>query len=336
MTEAPAFLIETSNHGAVAGDVLSDALRVFRVTGAALLRGEFTEPWAWEAPPADAVAAMLHPGATRMMILHIVAEGSCWVEADGAGRVELNPGSLVGFPHGQAHRMGAGTGATPVPVAELFPPQPWAEPPMLRHGADGALTRIICVYLYCDELLFNPFLANLPPVLIVRSHEETAGRWLDASLRYLVVEAQDKRPGSGCLVARLTELLFIEILRHHIAELSGQGTGWLAALGDRHLARALAACHSRPAHRWTAHELARQTGLSRSALVERFHRILHTSPMRYLALWRLQLAAQALQSTDKSITAITAEVGYGSEEAFSRAFKRASGQSPALWRRERR
>ncbi len=341
MTATPESLTErTFRDGVVPGpagsDVLSDALRVFRVTGAALLRGEFTAPWAWDAPPASALAELLHPGATRVMLLHIVAEGSCWVEAEGLPRRTLPEGSIVGFPLGDAHRMGAGEGAECVPVASLFPPPPWTELPVLHHGENGAMTRLVCVYLRCDELLSNPILSNLPALLVVPPGEEATSRWIEASVPYIIAEASAGRPGGACLVSRLTELLFIEILRRHIASLRGGGTGWLAALGARYLARALAVLHARPEHAWTVSGLARHTGLSRSALTQRFHHMLDTSPMRYLTLWRLQLGAQALQTTGKSLAAIAGEVGYGSEEAFSRAFKRDTGESPAAWRRVRR
>ena len=176
----------------------------------------------------------------------------------------------------------------------------------------------------------------VPPLLVVAPDDQPASRWIEASVPYIVAEATSGRPGGACLVSRLTELLFIEILRRHIAGLHAGDTGWLAALGDRFLARALAALHARPAHAWTVAELARHAGLSRTALVQRFNRILDAAPMRYLALWRLQLGAQALLNTDKSIAVVAQEVGYGSEEAFSRAFKRHTAVAPATWRHARR
>lgn len=341
MTEASDSLIETTFRddavpGPAGSDVLSDVLRVFRVTGAALLRGEFKAPWAWQAPPASAIAAMLHPGAARVMLMHIVAEGSCWVEVDGMPRRQLAQGAIVGFPLGSAHRMGAGDAAACVPMTSLVPAPPWTELPVLVHGENGTMTRIVCVYLRCDELPFNPIMASLPPLLVVAPDEHAASRWIEASVPYIVAEATSGRPGGACLVSRLTELLFIEILRRHIAGLRDTDTGWLAALGDRYMARALAALHARPAHPWTVAELARHAGLSTTALAQRFHRILDATPMHYLALWRLQLGAQALTGTDKSIAAIADEVGYGSEAAFSRAFKHLTGASPGAWRGARR
>ncbi|GLQ53685.1 AraC family transcriptional regulator [Devosia nitrariae] len=339
MTETSDFLTEKPGIGeAVPGpsgtDVLSEILRVFRVTGAALLRAEFSAPWGCDNPPASAVASLLHPGATRLIIFHIVAEGTCWIEVDGEERRVLHEGDIVGLPHGHAHRMGSGE-VELVPIASLFPPAPWAELPVLIHGGDGAPTRIVCIYLHCDLLLFGPFLASLPTLLVVRREEGPSGQWFDANMRYLVAEAVRGRPGASCLMARLTELLFIEILRRYMAQLRAEDVGWLAALNDRYACRALNAFHSRPAESWTVEMLAREAGLSRSALVRRFHRLLSMSPIRYVATWRLHLAAQAVRDGSETIATIAEQAGFGSEEAFSRAFKRCFGSSPSAWRRSR-
>lgn len=340
MIGMPEVLIETpflgeSLPGPDGNDVLSDVLRLFRVTGAALLGGEYSAPWAWDAPSAAEIAALLHPGTTRVVVFHIVAKGRCWLELEGLPRIELEEGDVVGFPQGHAHRMGNGSGAAPFPVVGFFPPAPWAAVPTIRRLGEGEVTRIVCVYLRCDELLFNPFLAGLPPLLLLRAGQGPASAWIDANVRYIVAEAAQARAGSACMMARLTELLFVEILRLHIAGLDRRDVGWLAALEDRYLRRALQAFHGRPERPWSAAALAREVGLSRSALDQRFRRRLGVSPMRYLASWRFQLAAQALLTGEERLATIAARVGYGSEEAFSRAFKRATGSSPAAWRRGR-
>jgi AraC-like DNA-binding protein len=314
-------------------DVLSDVLRVFRVTGAALLRGDFRAPWSWVTPPASAIARMLHPGATRLVIFHIVAEGGCWVEVAGNPRVALEAGDVVGFPHGHVHTMGGGAGAVTVPIASLFPPQPWNELPVLRQGGTGALTRIVCVYLRCDEFVFNPLLDSLPEVLVARPRQEGAAQWLRTNLHYMIAEANGGTAGSACLLARMTELLFLEVLRVHLLALRTQDVGWLAALKDPHVSRVLHLFHSDPGRTWSKAVLARHAGLSRSALDERFRTLMGTSPGRYLTRWRLQRAAQALRHSRAGIAQIATDVGYGSEEAFSRAFKRFAGASPATWRR---
>jgi AraC-like DNA-binding protein len=336
MTKTPNFLMKTpildeAVPGPGGTDVLSDILRVFRVTGAALLRGEFNSPWAWETPPASMIASLLHPGATRLIIFHIVAEGSCWLEVDGEERRVLAEGDIVGFPHGHAHRMGNGE-ADLVPLASLLPPSPWRELPVLMCGGNGERTQIVCIYLRCDSLLFDPFFASLPTLMIVRRDQVPSGEWFDANLHYLVGEAVKGRPGTSCVMARLTELLFIEILRLHMAQIRDQDVGWFAALNDRYTSRALNMFHSRPAEQWTVEMLAGEIGLSRSALARRFHQLLNMSPIHYLATWRLHLAARALRDGNETIAAIAEQVGYGSEEGCSRAFRRCFGASPSAWR----
>lgn len=318
--------------GPAGNDVLSDALRVFRVTGAALMRGEFTAPCAVDVPEVASYAQLLHPGATRIMILHVITQGSCWIESGDGPRHELREGDVVSFPLGHAHRMGIGEGGASVYVTSLLPMPPWTELPVIRHGGGGAPGALVCVYLRCDELLHNPILGSLPPLLVFRPDQHRDTRWIRANLEHIVREASIGRPGCGCVIARLTELLFIEILRCHIENLPEGATGWLAALGDPHLARALACFHSEPARQWTLDDVAREAAMSRTALLDNFQRVLGTSPMRYLTTWRLQLVAQALHTTRRSLAQIAEDVGYSSESALSRAFKRETGVGPAGWR----
>jgi AraC-like DNA-binding protein len=331
MTELPDF--DQHLPGPHGSDVLSDMMSRFRVTGAALLRGEYTAPWAWEAPGARAVAEHLHARGTRVVIFHIVAHGRCWLELDGHPRIELAAGDLVGFPHGHEHRMGWGDGARSFPIMELFPAAPWERVPTIRRVESGELCRILCVYLRCGALLFDPLTAALPGLILVRGSGEP-GSFLQATTRMLVEEATEMRLGGSSFIARLTELLFIQIVREHLCRLGEAERGWLAALRDRFVAKALHAFHAAPAHRWTLSEISAQAGLSPSALVERFARTLGMSPMRYLTLWRLQVAAQLLSADSRDVADVANEVGYSAPEAFSRAFKRAAGISPAGWRQQ--
>lgn len=320
-------------------DALSDVMRLLRPSATLLLRGEFSAPWAIEVPGSHPVAPLARPGAARPIVFHVVAEGRCWVETEGGGRERLDAGDAVFFPQARAHAMGAGDGASPVSMERLLPPPPWTGLPVLSHGGGGAPARVVLAYLYCDEPplapLLAPLLAGLAPMHCVRPACGGARDWLLASVRYLIEETRRGRPGAACLGARMAELLFTEILRISLAAGAGRGLP-AGVLADRHLGRALHALHARPQHGWRLDELARHCALSRSALKARFRRYLGQPPMSYLAAWRVQMAARRLQGTSDTLAAIAADVGYGSEEAFSRAFKRHTGQSPAAWRRERR
>lgn len=339
MRDAPDVLTETPFDAPAPGpaglDVLSDALRVVRASGALLLRGDFSAPWALAAPESEAIARVVHPDGSRLVILHLVAEGRCWIRASGCDPVELEAGELVLFPRGHAHVLGWGDAAA-VPVSALLPAPPWVDLPSLRLDGGGGATRIVCCYLRCDPLLFHPFLDGLPAVLRVRAEDAAAREWFRASVRYVAAEAARGGPGASALVARLTELLFLEAVRSHLWRMGPDEVGWLAALRDPWVSRALHALHARPAQGWSVAALAREVGLSRSALMARFRRLLSVSPMRYLALWRLQLASQRLHATADGLSEIATDVGYGSEVAFSHAFKRFTGVSPAAWRRARR
>lgn len=338
MTKAPVFLTGLPEAappvpGPAGTDLLSDALRQLRLSGAALLRGDFTAPWAWSAPPAGAIADLVGAQQRRLMLFHIVAEGECWIELPGQPRVSLAAGEMVALPHGDAHLMGCGE-AEPIHVGSLFPQPPWRRLPVLRHGGSGELTRIVCTYLSFDMPLFNPLLAGLPSLLVVRRADGSGRDWIRSSVRYIVDDSLCGQSGSAFLMARLTELLFLEMIRLHLAALPAGGSGWLAALHDRHMARALHLLHTRAAEPWTIDALAQEVGLSRSPLEERFRRLLGLPAMRYLTLWRLQLATGLLADGRRPVGAIATEVGYGSQEAFSRAFRRHTGRSPLEWRRQ--
>ncbi len=339
MTKAPVFLtgLPAARHvpEPAGTDLLSDALRQLRLSGAALLRCDFTSPWAWAAPHAGAFAGVVGAPERRLMLFHIVAHGQCWIQLDDQPRVELQAGELVVLPHGDPHRMGCGE-AEPIQIGSLFPAPPWRQLPVLRHGGAGALTRIVCTWLSFDLPLFNPLLSSLPSLLVLR-HADGSGRdWIRSSVRYIADDSWHGQSGASFLMDRLAELLFLETVRLHLAALPPGHGGWLAALRDRHVARALHLLHTRARDPWTIEALARQVGLSRSPLERRFNTMLGMPAMRYLTLWRLQQASALLADGQRAVGAIAADVGYASEEAFSRAFKRHTGHSPLQWRRGRR
>jgi AraC-like DNA-binding protein len=315
-------------------DALSETLRVVQLVGAIFLQARFTAPWCYQSPPADAAAPLLEPGAERVIIFHMVTEGDCHVELDGAEPMRLTAGDVILFPQGDGHRMGSAPGlppATATPLAELLA----RRPRQLNHGGGGATTRLLCGYLACDARLARLLVAGLPPLLRVNVRGSNAGVWLEASVRYALAEARSPRPGGAGVLAKLAEVLFIEVLRLYIHEQSAGRTGWLAGLGDRIVGLSLNALHRKPAHPWSLEELAREAGTSRSVLAERFQLLVGSSPMQYLTQWRMMLAANMLCASRAPLARIAHEVGYQTDTAFIRAFRREYGVPPATWRRNR-
>jgi len=317
-------------------DALSETLRVVRLVGAIFIHARFTAPWCYRSPAADAAAPLLEPTAERVVIFHLVTEGECYVEMDGQEPLRLSAGDTVVFPHGDAHRMTSAPGVPPATGGARLDEVLARRPRQLSYGGGGATTRLICGYLACDARLARLLLGGLPPVVRVNVRGSNAGDWLETSLRYALAEARSPRPGGAGVLAKLAEVLFIEVLRLYMNEQGATGrTGWLAGVGDRIVGAALGQLHQRPAHPWTLDELARESGSSRSVLAERFQQLVGTSPMQYLAQWRMLLAANLLSHSTAPLARIAEDVGYQTDTAFSRAFRREFGAPPAAWRRNR-
>jgi AraC-like DNA-binding protein len=310
---------------------LDAVLARLRLDGAIFFRSEFTEAWCYTSPTPDAVAAMLRPGAPRLIMFHIVARGRCWVAVDDGVRHWAGRGDVIVLPYGDQHEVGGVADAATVPILSLFDPPPWERLPVLRHGAGGEPTDLVCGYLHSTDPLFDPALAALPRVFVARTSKGPAADWVRASIDYAVAMSEANLP-DGNTPTRLPELLLIEVLRWHLASAPAIRHGWLAALRDPVLAPALAAIHADPARKWVLADLARAAAMSRSALDERFRQLLGRSPIRYLHEWRMHVAGDLLRSTDFSVARISRQVGYDSEEAFSRAFKRLHGEAPGRWR----
>lgn len=315
-------------------DALSETLRVVHLSGAIFIQGNFTAPWCYQSPKADLAAAVLEPSAESVVIFHLITEGECFVELEGQPPVKLVAGDAVLFPQGDAHRMASAPGVPPARGAKLREVLA-RRPRTLMYGGGGAATRLVCGYLACDARLARMLLAGLPPVVRVNVRGSNAGMWLEASVRYALAEARSPRPGGAGVLAKLSEVLFIEVLRQYMNEQHEGRTGWLAGLGDRIVGGALNAMHENPARAWTLEELARTAGSSRSVLAERFQQLVGTSPMQYLTQWRLLLAANLLCRSNAPLTRIAEDVGYQTDTAFSRAFRREYGAPPAAWRRTR-
>lgn len=317
-------------------DALSDrdlaaALGTTRVAGAIFLRAEYTEGWAYASPPPADLAGMLSPGAERLVLFHIVAEGACWVAVGDGERHWARRGDVIVLPFGDEHAMGGRTPAERVPIADLLDPQPWNRLPVIRHGDGGPRTEVVCGYLVADDPLFDPAVRALPPVFVV-TPTGAAADWVRSSIAYALEAAQPDAPGGGVAASRLPELVLAEVLRIHLASAPAVDHGWLAALRDPVVGPAVARLHAEPARRWTVADLAAATAVSRSLLDERFRQVLALSPIRYLTDWRMHLAQELLATSDLGVGAVARRVGYGAEEAFSRAFKRRFGRSPAAWR----
>jgi AraC-like DNA-binding protein len=314
---------------------LDDALAKLRLEGAIFFRAEFTEGWAYESPPAAGdFARQLRPGAERLTIFHIVARGSCWVSIVDGERHLAREGDVIVLPYGDPHVMGGSEAAISVPIFSLMDPPPWDRLPVLRHGAGGPRTDVVCGYLHSEDPLFDPDRRALPDAFVVRPPDGPASRWLRTSVEYALELSESALPTTPA-PTKLPELLLGEVLRLHLASAPAADHGWLGALGDPVLGPALARLHAEPERRWTVADLAAEVAVSRSVLDERFRRILGRSPIRYLTEWRMHVARDLLWSSDLTVAQVAHRVGYESEEAFSRAFKRANGSSPARWRASR-
>jgi AraC-like DNA-binding protein len=335
-------------------DVLSDVLRVVRLSGAVFFTAEFTSPWALQSPPSDSLAAMIFPDAECVSLFHVLVEGECWIECEGHPPVRMESGDVIIFPHGDQHDMSSRKGTKATPLGRLLPHRRSQDLLQLTHGGGGDISRFVCGYLHCDQR-FNPLIGALPTILLVRNRDgyvavEAVDRdgkkpsnvvpasetWLAGTLRYAISETKSARPGNITMLGRLTELMFVEILRQYMQQLPQGHTGWLAGLNDPQVGNALKLMHANPAKPWTVEELARCAAISRSALAQRFTDLIGSSPMHYLAAWRIQLARQMLRDGTYSIPDVAARVGYESEAAFNRAFKRFVGVPPAAWRRAAR
>ncbi len=317
-------------------DVLSEVLRAMRLSGGVFLRASFTEPWCLvSGVTARDCSRHLGP-ADHLVLYHYVLEGTLSVTLAASGSATVRPGQAVIFPRNDQHRLHGQMPAREISALEVAQiPKP-GDLMTIDHGGGGAATRIICGFLGGPALAGDPLLTALPPLLVYDGPRARSG----AMVRELLGDAADEVAadcqGSGAMLARLSELLFIEAVRNHVETLPPDAQGWLAALGDPRLARALARLHAEPERPWTAAELGREAGLSCSTLAQLFGRVLGSTPAGYLSDLRMRLAARALAGSDAPILTIADEVGFGSEAAFSRAFKRCYGLPPSEWRRESR
>ena len=319
-------------------DALSEVLGAVRLTGAVFLDVEFRALWSYLTAPARKIADVLMPDADHVIPYHLVTEGTCYARLLDGDPVELGAGDLILFPEGDRHVLATASKAAlrlkPTDITgESLEALKRGDVAKFTEGRAGKTTRLVCGFLACDRRLAEPIILSLPRLLKVSMRDGGTAAWVQSSIRYSVAESTSSRPGSAMVLARLSEVLFAEAIRHYMDELPPGQSGWLAALRDRYVGRTLALLHEQPAYPWTVDELARKVGLSRSALGQRFSALIGMPPMQYLTRWRTSLAAAQLRESNVSIIRVATEVGYESEAAFNRAFKREFGLPPAAWRK---
>lgn len=318
-------------------DALSEMLKAVRLTSGIFLEGEFTAPWCIDSAPGDEDIAQILPNAEQVSIYHLVTEGRCRAKLPGSGpTLELEAGDLLLFPHRDGHLIGSDVHLVPVRTGGIAEVSPDGSLAHIRHGGGGARTRFICGYMACDKRTCKPLLDALPRMLKVSLRESPAAAWIESTMKRAALETRAPSAGGDVVLARLAELLFVEGIREYVRSLPESQQGWLAGLRDPHVGRALALLHADPARDWAVETLAQETGLSRSALADRFVALIGEPPMQYLTGWRMALAAQALSTSNDAVARIAERVGYESEAAFNRAFKREFGTPPAAWRRAAR
>ena len=320
-------------------DPLFEVLKGLKFEGAVYLDGEFTAPWCARARyGVPRSHALVGEGTDHIVSFHVMLQGHCKARMAGGGpAVELSEGDLVMFVDDDRHHLIGSDLSLPAMDADAVFARGFPDGvTCLRHGGGGEVARFVCGYLACNRRLTRPMLSGLAPMQKVRLAGGRDGAWLLDLLRVGVRESEAGRPGARAALARLSELVFIEALRRHLEDLPDNAAGWLAGLRDDTVGRAIALMHGDTAHPWRIETLAARVGSSRSALASRFVELLGESPMRYLTRHRLAKAARMLSSADVVIATVAAAVGYGSEAAFSRAFKREFGMAPAAWRKKGR
>lgn len=329
-------------------DPMSDVLSSVRLRGAVYWYVCCRDEWVAESPPARDISEAVMPGAEHVVAYHLIVKGGCWAATDGLPPVRLGSGEIVMFPRGDAHVLSSAPGMRAQHVVDrdwLFATRNEPKPIPVTYNGDvmqpggelrpeDASTIVVCGFIGCDLRPFNPLIEALPRLL----HLNTGGvgAWVAPMLHQAVSESRQSRPGSAAVLGRVSEMVFVDAARRYLESLPADASGWLAALRDRHVGKAIALLHERPAEPWTIDQLGRQVGLSRSALHERFVELAGQPPMQYLTNWRMQCGARLLREGNATVATIAQEVGYDSEAAFARAFKRLVGRPPAAWRRDQR
>jgi AraC-like DNA-binding protein len=315
-------------------DALSDVLRVTQLTGGVFFDAEFSGPWCIAARMEAGLCAPFMGPTTHLIPYHYVVSGALLVALENQEAEPLRQGEMVLFPNNDLHRMGSDLSLPPTSARELLSGVQGDGPYQIRHGEVGPSTRLICGYLGCLSARGNPVFSALPSFMKISTEQSRESSWFRSLFEYAANEMPLGGAGAATVLAKVSELLFVEAVRRYARELPIGRTSWLAGLQDPIISRALALLHKQVARDWSVEELGREVGLSRSALAERFVSLIGMPPMQYLAQWRMHLAAVSLKSTGLPLAQVGERAGYQSEAAFSRAFKKAYGAAPASWRRQ--
>jgi AraC-like DNA-binding protein len=312
-------------------DPLSSVLRSFRLSGGVFIDSRFTAPWCVVTKLSAEDCGPFLSAPSLLIAYHFIIDGRFLLTVEGQPTIEVHAGEVVMLPRNDVHTLASGSGLAAVDAHALLQPSAGGGLAQISHGGGGETTHLVCGFLSSEDL-YNPLIAALPRILKLDVRQGASRDWVDASVRFAASEMTEGRFGSSSMMSRLSELLFVEAVRQYLATSGDQDVGWLKGLEDPRVGRALSLIHSSISTSWSAEALAREVSMSRSAFVDRFKTLMGMPPIRYLTQWRLQTAKLHLRETNKTIAQLAYSVGYESEEAFSRAFKREFGLPPARWR----
>jgi len=333
MTGTPDLLTETPGEcDFLHMDALSDVLRVVGLTGGVFLDARFTAPWCIVGKVAPEFCKPFMTPPAYVISFHYIVEGRCFIAVDGEAPCQLEAGDAILLPHNQQHRLGSDLDVKAIPAADLVAPPEGIGVSRLDHGGGGAPCMMVCGFLGGDEQL-KPLITTLPPLMKISLTDSPGGQWMSHSFRFGAQQLANGDPGAATIMSKTSELLFVEAVRRHLTAMPAERTGFLAGLRDPAVGRALGMLHSQVTREWTVDDLAAAVHMSRSAFADRFLDLMGQPPMKYLTNWRMQVAAQKLREGRLTVGQIAFDIGYESEAAFARAFKREMGTPPATWRK---